>query len=104
MMIESLAEEFAHELLSEIGKKNMCEVIRKNHQADYEGCCASHDFCDANMVMNEAFVEIYGREPIFEEINHAPLDLNDNYNQDSSIWNEAWDTAKLHEFYFDPRS
>lgn len=47
--------------------------------------CASHDFCDANMNMAEAFADIVGREP-----------LDDDGMSDASIelWNAAWGIAK----------
>ncbi len=92
MMIESLAEEFAHELLELIGSKNMYEVNVRNHRSDYKGCCASHDFCDANMVMESAMIETYGYS-IDVETNDADSE------KIMGIMNEAWDTAKLHDFY-----
>lgn len=50
--------------------------------------CASHDHCDANMPMSEAFAEVMGRE----------IDLQ---NQDEiALWNEAWRIAKAEGFAF----
>lgn len=30
------------------------EVLRRNGTPEYSDCCASHDFCDANMAMLDA--------------------------------------------------
>jgi hypothetical protein len=47
-----------------------------------EGACASHDHCDANMVMAEAFRLITGRA------------IDTDAESDLRLWNEAWHTAK----------
>jgi hypothetical protein len=79
---DTIAERFASYLQAEIGD-NFDEVCRRNATADYQGgCCASHDFCDANMVMAAAFEKAVGRE--FDFDNPADTDL----------WNAAWDRAR----------
>lgn len=63
------------------------ETIReRNRQPKYLGCCATHDFCDANEVMAEAFTKTTGRA----------IDLNSQ--RDTDLWNAAWDQAKAAEF------
>lgn len=49
-------------------------------------CCATHDHCDANMLMDEAYTEIVGHE----------IDLQ---NQDETqLWSNAWDLSKGNNF------
>ncbi len=52
--------------------------------------CASHDFCDSNMVMHKAFLA-YGVNPT--EIENEELRKNV-----FAIWNEAWALAKAAQF------
>lgn len=63
------------------------EVIARN--AVYaKGICASHDFCDANMAMAEAFERL-------------GLPVADGLT-DYSVWNAAWNMAKAAGFWFAP--
>lgn len=80
---ETVAREFARLLRKEIGAKNFNQVRKLNAMPDYNygSCCASHEFCDANMVMLAAF-ENLGFTPDFENDQHVEL------------WNSAWDVAK----------
>ena len=74
-------------LLEEIGEKNFADVQRRNRMPEYKetGSCASHDFCDANMVMADAMKEFgYDEDAI----------LNDSKVID--LWNSAWAYAKRH--------
>lgn len=87
MNAEQLAREFARLLLEELGEEIMQEVVRLNRTPDYQGpVCASHNFCDANMVMAAAFEETFGREPALD-------------GEDLRMWNEAWDIAHKAEFW-----
>jgi len=79
---EQLSEEFCRILNEWLDNDAMCEINRRNSLADYEGCCASHDFCDPNQAMAEA-LETFG-------IQFHP-DL-------CELINEAWDIAKSHRF------
>jgi len=90
--VNNIAEEFAKQLKAEVGNSNMRQIIAKNYQVDYKGCCASHDYTDSNMIMESAFIEIIGHEP-----------ETDN-GHELGLWNEAWDVARLADFYFDPRA
>lgn len=83
---ERLAEEFAAVLLVSIGPDNMREVIARNQSAADPMTCASHDFCDANMLMFKAL----------QNLTDKPLDPEticaDSANAD--LWNRAWAIAK----------
>lgn len=49
--------------------------------------CHTHDFCDANMLMLEAWEEFFGGEP----------DVSSE--EDAAIINEAWAIAKAADFF-----
>lgn len=69
--------------------ETMREVNRDYAQSEfYDGCCASHDFCDANMAMDAAFVRVLGRP--------AALECNEDGTEhpDFALWDAAWNIAK----------
>lgn len=83
--VEILAREFSRQLLKDIGELKLGRVIERNvtYAKDHpnDSICASHDFCDPNMVMAAAFKRLG-----FD-------------TKDVSLWNAAWDMAKASEFY-----
>ena len=82
-----LAVKFSEILRDDLGPEIMREIIAKNRTADYGGdICASHDYCDANMVMAAAWEDITGCEP---DIGNEPQ---------ARIWGLAWAAAKASEF------
>lgn len=63
------------------------ETIRaRNASPAYAGCCASHDFCDANMPMADAFEAVMGRPFVPADGPVADADL--------TLVNEAWNIAR----------
>jgi hypothetical protein len=82
-----IGKEFSSILLRDLGIDVMREVIEKNSTEKYEGVCASHDYCDANVVMAEAFNKICGRE----------IELGSE--EDCFWWGEAWNYAKANSFF-----
>lgn len=64
----------------------MRELIKRN-KARTPGICHSHDFCDANMAMLEAWTELTGQECVDGEDEAA-----------CRAWNAAWDRAIETEF------
>lgn len=82
-----LAIEFARQLCDELGFQKIATIAAMNTTPAYRGACASHDFCDANMIMSQAFLYVFGRES-----NPASAD-------DAGLWNRAWNIAR--EFGFD---
>lgn len=82
-LAERIAQQFTTMLFTDLGTRTMREVISRNNADGDDTVCHSHDFCDANMVMFDAFVEESGREP--------DVGLED----DAALCNEAWRLAKL---------
>lgn len=60
------------------------EILKRN-KTIAPGCCATHDFMDANMVMLEAFNQLYGRD-----ISMTGTDADE---PDRVLWGAAWKIA-----------
>jgi hypothetical protein len=73
--------------------REMCSRNKSSHADD--GICATHDFCDANMLMLAAFKETFGREPAFLTAD----DTSPGSRADTRLWNDAWAIAKAAEFF-----
>lgn len=85
-----LAAEFSRLLREALTAKQMALVVKRN-LTNWPTVCASHDFCDANMVMGDAFERLMGRE--------LSLPLTTRKGQrDAELWNKAWDIAKAGGF------
>jgi len=82
-LCQSLALRFAQILLSTLGVDVIHEIDRRNASAP-PGTCASHDFCDANVVMEEAFIDTYG---------HSSLTDDGMDATNVARWNDAWALA-----------
>ena len=67
------------------------EIILRNKSETNDGICHSHDFCDANMLMLDAFIETFGRNPL-----DGPDGMTD---EDGKLWDGAWAIAKAAEFF-----
>jgi len=80
---ETIASEFANVLNDWLTEYEMSEVLRLNGSRAYAACCASHDFCDANMAMIHAF----------SVITDCDLDLENDAHFD--LCNAAWTYAKV---------
>lgn len=77
---QALAQRFAQILLNSLGPVAIKEIDLRNASAP-PGTCASHDFCDANMVMEEAFIDIYGHSSLTDD-GMDPINV--------ARWNDAW--------------
>lgn len=91
MFIEELRRRLAHKFAClvklELTPAQVAEVRRRN--AKYPpGICATHDFCDANVLMDYAFREIYGRGALESE------DGSEQQESDCADWSAAWEIAK----------
>lgn len=84
---DELAAEFARQLQQDLEPWEWAEVLRRNASPEYtEGVCASHDFCDSNMTMLDAFEVLHKREMV--------MDATPAGEVDRALWNAAWDIAK----------
>lgn len=89
VVIEQLAKKFAEVLQEWLSAEQMKTVIKRNMSGAYsEDVCASHDFCDANMAMDESFLRVLFRN------------ASTSSDHDIYLWNSAWTMAKTADFYF----
>lgn len=90
--IETLAREFSRRLIGDLGEATIARVNAENaRRADGDLTCASHEYCDANEYMLEAFEVVTGRELIPA---NAPMS-----DEDSALVNAAWSRAKQAGFF-----
>jgi hypothetical protein len=91
---QQLAKEFSRVLRRWLKPAQMESVIHRN-RGEAAACrrekrafniCASHDFCDANMAMAEAYQNLTNRE------------MDTQSDEVVALWNASWDIAKLSEF------
>lgn len=78
-----LAYQFAQDLRAILTDADWRAMRRKNVEIT-PGCCASHDYLDANMVMDPAFTRVIGRS------------LEADRDEDAAIWSAAWEFATTH--------
>jgi len=85
MQAKSIAAAFSRILRDTLTKDEMDEVIERNRSLINTSSCASHDFCDANELMAEAFTEI-------------GIDFDIDNDEQRLLWNAAWDIALRSDF------
>ena len=98
---EQLASKFSKFLLSEIGQEKLHIVISRN-RGRRNRVCHSHDFCDANMVMDAAFKELAGISAT-DTAGGSDQRKSDSCMSDEclDLWTAAWLLAKQREFRFE---
>jgi len=84
--IDIIADRFSELLAERIGNDNLRNVVDKNNMVENLGCCASHDYCDANVIMDKA-------------VKYVGLNMRVNSDLGCYVMNNAWDTAKQSSFY-----
>lgn len=89
IQITLIGLEFMRRLLSDLGPRTFVTIRQRNATPAYQsGACASHDFCDANMVMLEAWEAVMGREYFRPDF--------DGTTDESDTMGAAWDWARAH--------
>ena len=88
--VTKLAEAFRDGIREFLTPDELREVDAANRERNDE-TCATHDFCDANEVMLEAFEVAFGREMrLGEDVEGSDVDLD--------LANAAWMLAKRNGF------
>ena len=87
---QDLARAFSGVLQEWLSWEEMQMVLARNEMAAYRGCCASHDFCDANMAMNEAFRRL-----------GIPFEFGNDLHD--TLWSAAWHLAKQNKFFINQK-
>jgi hypothetical protein len=76
-----IALRFVEVLQAWLSPQEWTEMRERNAKQTNTGICHSHDFCDSNMAMAEAFESVTGREP------------DTGSDADTALWNAAWALA-----------
>lgn len=88
-----LADAFKRHMQEELGLDLCFEVDRENKRRGDDGTCASHDHCDANMVMDAAAQGL--------GVHMFPDDAPEDFEVDQEVvdlWNAAWSLARAEGF------
>ena len=99
-----LAAVFTKVINAWLTQAQLREVRRRNKSPDrIETSCATHDFCDANMAMEEAFVRVSGQTAAQlsrRSRRREGCDCGCKCLSDRCIWlwTEAWEIAKQKGF------
>ena len=105
-LVASLSARFVERLKEALTTEQWAEMLRRNAEAwdSPFDTCASHDFCDSNMVMAAAFLDVVGHEASGSyETHYDPAkgyhvadDPAEEARADANMWfwNEAWCIAK----------
>lgn len=86
-----ISREFVR-VLREWLKPHEWKEMRKRNATISPGCCASHDFCDANMAMAEAWERHKMQPPCGLEQDATPQD-HAREERNARIWGNAWELA-----------
>lgn len=84
-----IAMEFCRILRRDLSVEDLGEVCARNAVETSSGVCHSHDFCDANMVMEEAFHAL-GRATCADIGLDANPGLAAAHQASCDLWDEAW--------------
>lgn len=86
---ENVARKFSELLLAELGRETLLKIVHENMSEENPEICHSHDFCDANEVMNDA-LEWFDFE----------LYSDSGLNQETEkVFSAAWKIAKANNFF-----
>lgn len=86
-----IAKAFCRQLASSLTEGELTLVRERNRVEENAGVCHTHDFCDANMLMLDAFVECGLAE-------NQETCIGDELHP---LWNSAWKLAAESEFRVD---
>lgn len=89
-----VARAFCEILLKWIGRDKLALVIARNQTPDYDGACASHDFCDANEAMDAAFKMVAG----YCTGDTGGEGIGCMSEAVQAVWTEAWELAQKSNF------
>lgn len=97
--ISELAQRFCAILKAWLTPEELSESVKRNAIAAAIGdhsVCHSHDFCDANQAMLDAWEECFGKDEYPAVIRGGATE--EEIDRDDQLWNRAWSLAKQSEF------
>ncbi|KWN05896.1 hypothetical protein WT83_27835 [Burkholderia territorii] len=90
--VACIARLFSYEVSTRLSEFQLAAVRKLNRDEKLEYVCHTHDFCDANLLMDAAFVKC-------GLVEDNDVDVIGEHLQ--PVWNAAWDVAKVAEFQVD---
>ena len=84
MTAQAIASVFSRIVREELAA-DLADIITANRTLEYASACATHDACDANMLMHDAFSE-------------CKIEMDPESDEHCALWNAAWDISKAAEF------
>jgi len=88
VLVFLISDNFAAALRQYLTSDEYAEMQRRNASDNNPLVCHSHDFCDANEIMDAAFIAVLGRSSLPDDIDAGMSDA------DIAMWNAAWNTAR----------
>jgi len=70
--VVKLSKAFSYAIREELSKEDLYKVVKNNAQTN-DSSCATHDFCDANMVMHWSFGYVFQMELDLDKEGHTEL-------------------------------
>jgi hypothetical protein len=98
--IHNAARSFSLNLDMAIGREKLIAAAIENNKRKHD-TCASQDYCDANMVMLETFVQVGFAKNEDQFIDVALSSLDDSRLTEK--WNAVWYEAKRHNFFLEDK-
>jgi hypothetical protein len=95
-----LATTFAGKLREALTPWDMADTVLRNSIENDHRICHSHDFCDANVCMLEAFTTVMGCEMVLGFEDNASHEVKDASDYHTDLSNAAWSIAKANGFWF----
>lgn len=94
-----LAREFVR-LLNEAGTPDQVRLAAAANKSETDSAvCHSHDFCDANQVMDDAFQNLTGKTTAELSVGRTPSkDVPCMSDEVEGLWNDAWLLAREKDF------
>tara|TARA_Y100000310_G_scaffold289139_1_gene315330 strand:- start:311 stop:838 length:528 start_codon:yes stop_codon:yes gene_type:complete len=93
---EAIAAEFSAIVRDELGEH--LEAINKKNADNAPDLCATHDYCDANMLMLEAFEKVMFREPFSGIALEEGICSEGDTQRDCDLLNAAWTISATQAF------
>jgi len=96
--VDRLAAAFSAEVRATLTPEQLATVVKRN-KTIRAGCCATHDFCDSNVCMIDAFQKAFGREwhSVEDGDENDPVHMA-RLDAETELCNLAWDAARESEF------
>lgn len=92
--VRRLAAAFSRIVTGHLGDAVMEAVVREKDEHNYPvDRCPTHDYCDANEIMYEAWIEVFRSAPLESDRRGAA-----KFDEERAMWSDAWEMAMAHDY------